>query len=542
MVAGPVTGAEGDEQTGNDASDLHAWPGVGIPAQRAERTSSHAKPGARAPRAAQPGIAEPEGESPQAPGSADHTSGEPEPQGPMTPPPGAATSDPAAAALAPAASAAYPGSAGPQAQAARPPSGEEDSAAPADPADAPSAVGVAAVLAAVPDVESIPRQTPPTEAGDDAAADGGGGSGEGPHGGGDGDGGGSGTPASPGTKRRRWRRRRSPMRRQTAMAITVVACLAVAFLVLHRFVPDTGGLGSLLETWLPWVGVPVAVLLIAAVVVHTRRALIATLAAALVWTALYGPQLLPRGSSAPAQLRVFSEDVNGDAHEATASGSMALAQHADVVALEDMYSSVSASSAVNGLNGAYANHVTEYEFGLWSRYPISDVQPIALGTAVPTQALSLGAADAGLAAASTGAPVIGALKATLATPHGAVVVYLVHLPQPVLGDQGFAQARDAAFTQFVALLKQDAAPRLAVIGDINVAATDRQFSQLTRNDALTSAQQAAGRGYGFTWPAEFPFVRLDDVLTRGLTPLRSVVLPSIAAGQTHLPIQVDLDY
>jgi hypothetical protein len=32
------------------------------------------------------------------------------------------------------------------------------------------------------------------------------------------------------------------------------------------------------------------------------------------------------------------------------------------------------------------------------------------------------------------------------------------------------------------------------------------------------------------------------VLTRGLAPLRSVVLPSIAGGQTHLPIQVDLDY
>lgn len=37
-------------------------------------------------------------------------------------------------------------------------------------------------------------------------------------------------------------------------------------------------------------------------------------------------------------------------------------------------------------------------------------------------------------------------------------------------------------------------------------------------------------------------MRLDDVLTRGMQPLRSSVLPSIASGQTHLPIQVDLDY
>lgn len=533
MVAGPVKDAEGDEQTGDDAPDLHAWPEFGIPAQRAEQTSPLAQPGARAPRAANRGPVEQDGQPSRAPGAAEHTSGEPVPQGPMTPPPTAA------AATVPAAPAESPDPVEPQAAQAVP--GDEDSAAPTNPAEGTAPSSVAAVLGAVPTIESFPHQTLPTELEDDeegAAGDGGGGSGEGAdgrHGGG-----GSGTPASPGTGQRR--HRRSPMRRQTAMAITVVACLAVAFLVLHRFVPDADGVGSLLETWLPWVGVPVGVLLIAAAVVHTRRALIATLAAALVWTALYGPQLLPRGSSAPAQLRVFSEDVNGNAHEATVSGSMALAQHADVVALEDMYSSVSSSSAVNGLNGAYPNHVTEYEFGLWSRYPISNVQPIALGTTLPSQALSLGAADAGLAASSTGAPVIGALKATLATPHGALVVYLVHLPQPVLGDQGFAKERDAAFTEFVAMLKQNKDPRLAVIGDINVAATDRQFSQLTRNDALTSAQQAAGSGFGFTWPAEFPIVRLDDVLTRGLTPLRSVVLPSIAAGQTHLPIQVDLDY
>ena len=178
-------------------------------------------------------------------------------------------------------------------------------------------------------------------------------------GGDDGDG------ASPGTSRRAARRRhRSSMRRQTSYGIAVLAALAVIFLVLHRFLPDADGVGSLLETWLPWLGVPVGALLVAAGIVHTRTALVATLVAAGVWTALYGPTLLPRGSSAPAQLRVFSEDVNGDSGEATASGSMAMAQKADVVALEDMYSSVSGSSAVDALNAAYPNHVAEYELSL----------------------------------------------------------------------------------------------------------------------------------------------------------------------------------
>jgi hypothetical protein len=39
MVAGPVTGAEGGEQTGRDTPDLQLWPEFGIPAQRADETS-----------------------------------------------------------------------------------------------------------------------------------------------------------------------------------------------------------------------------------------------------------------------------------------------------------------------------------------------------------------------------------------------------------------------------------------------------------------------------------------------------------------------
>lgn len=339
------------------------------------------------------------------------------------------------------------------------------------------------------------------------------------------------------------RHRGSSMRRQTSMAIAVLGWLAVSFLVLHRYLPDVGGLGSLLETWLPWLAVPILVLLAAGAIVHTRRALIATLAAALVWTALYGPSLLPRGSSASAQLHIFSEDVNGVTAEAKASAQLALSQQADVVALEDVYAGVAQSSAVSALNAGYKYHATEYGFGLWSRYPISAVKPITLGTADDDSALSLGAQSAGMAAAATGTPIIGALEATLAVPDGKpLTVYLVHLPQPVLGNSGFAKVRDAAFTQFVAMLKQDTSAQLAVIGDVNVAATDRQFSQLTAGLGLRSAQQAAGSGFGFTWPAEFPIVRLDDVLTRGLQPLRSSVLPAIAGGQAHLPIEVDLNY
>jgi len=37
-------------------------------------------------------------------------------------------------------------------------------------------------------------------------------------------------------------------------------------------------------------------------------------------------------------------------------------------------------------------------------------------------------------------------------------------------------------------------------------------------------------------------VRLDDVLTRGLTPVASVVLPAVGPHQAHRPIEADLKF
>ena len=598
MVAGPVTNAEGDGQAGRDLPDLRLWPEFGIPGPRAEQAPGQNQPDASVPGVNPPAVdpadpmsAMPTGSSvtpasqvsptPVIPAQPIPAASPTLPQGPMSPPfspqsphqvlnqtqiPGQAWpqgpipgrtlphAPRALSAARPVPELAGPSSGGsiptqpsdpfrgdgtvPQQPAAPVEAGgvgftDTAAAAAAASAAAPGSVPVSGPVSvpaefgsiALPTVEPFPspegEQAADDPGADEPAPD---------------------TDTQPATKSTKRAHRASSMRRQTSSAIAVLGWLAVSFLVLHRYLPDVGGVGSLLETWLPWIAVPVVALLVAAGIVHTRRALIATLAAALVWTALYGPSLLPRGSDAPAQLHIFSEDVNGVTGEVTTSGTMALAQHADIVALEDVYSNVSQSSSVSALNNAYKYHVTEYEFGLWSRYPISAEKPITLGT-TQDDAVSLDTQSAGMAAATAGTPVIGALEATISMPDGKpLTVYLLHLPQPVLGNQGFAKARDAALTQLVAVLKADSSPRLAVIGDVNVAATDRQFSQLTRGVGLQSAQQVAGSGFGFTWPAEFPIVRLDDVLTRGLQPLRSSVLPAIAGGQSHLPIEVDLDY
>jgi len=364
--------------------------------------------------------------------------------------------------------------------------------------------------------ESFPNPQYPGVAGDAYGGDGGIGGGE---------------PEEEGDEHHAW----PSARRQIGTAVAILGWAIALFLVAHRFLPGNAGLVSLLESGLPWLAVPTALLLIAALGARSLRGILATLAAASIWLVGYGPELMPRGDPLPANLRVFSEDINAPGAataELAAAAQLAPDQHADIVLLQGVYPQLAASSALSNLNTSYPNHLTQYEFGIWSKYRIADSSAVSLGT---TTADTKGS---GLVA-GTRQVVVGALRVTVDTPQGPLVLYVVHLPQPVLGDQGFAKARDAALARLVKTVRADHAAKLAVVGDINVAQTDRRFSDLT-GLGLTSAQAAAGRGFGFTWPAEFPSVRLDDLLVRGADPVRSVVLSALSGGKTHLPIEVDL--
>ena len=49
-----------------------------------------------------------------------------------------------------------------------------------------------------------------------------------------------------------------------------------------------------------------------------------------------------------------------------------------------------------------------------------------------------------------------------------------------------------------------------------------------------------GAGFGFTWPAKFPVVRIDQILVRGVEPESSWVLP--ANGSDHLPVTARISW
>lgn len=73
---------------------------------------------------------------------------------------------------------------------------------------------------------------------------------------------------------------------------------------------------------------------------------------------------------------------------------------------------------------------------------------------------------------------------------------------------------------------------MVLLGDLNGTTDDRAFADVTAQ--LRSAQEVAGDGFGFSWPAAFPVARIDQILVRGVQPQSAWLLP--ATGSDHLPV------
>jgi vancomycin resistance protein VanJ len=71
-----------------------------------------------------------------------------------------------------------------------------------------------------------------------------------------------------------------------------------------------------------------------------------------------------------------------------------------------------------------------------------------------------------------------------------------------------------------------------LLGDLNGTMNDRSLAPVTAQ--MHSAQGEAGSGFGFSYPVEFPMTRIDQIMTRGVTPTDAWTLP--ATGSDHLPI------
>ncbi|MFH9292301.1 endonuclease/exonuclease/phosphatase family protein [Streptomyces sp. NPDC017520] len=294
--------------------------------------------------------------------------------------------------------------------------------------------------------------------------------------------------------------------------LAAVAVLWAVPMALHAWVPNAGvNAGSLFQTLLPWTGLGVPLLLVLAAVRRSRAAAVAVLAPAVVWGTLFGGALTDKRSGGGG-LTVVSHNVNEGNTDPAGTARALVGAGADVLALEEL-SDASVTVYSRELAAAYPHHAVIGGVGIWSRYPLADVK------AVPIM------------------PWTRALRATARTPDGPVAVYAAHLASVRVSAAGFTTGRrNEAARELAAALRAEPAPRVVVLGDFNGTYLDGALAPVTSQ--LRSAQREAGDGLGFTWPAAFPVVRIDDVLVRGMTPRAAWTLP--ATGSDHLPVAATL--
>ncbi|MFB4286915.1 endonuclease/exonuclease/phosphatase family protein [Nonomuraea sp. ATR24] len=281
--------------------------------------------------------------------------------------------------------------------------------------------------------------------------------------------------------------------------VVVVSVVVAAALAGHRLIPVLGGFTPVMESVLPWIGLAVPVLLLAALVARSGVATAAALVPGVVWAAMFGSTLVRTPPGGPSDLAVGTVNV-GVRNDASGEAVRAVADGLDLLAAQEL---TPGGPAAKQLNKMFKHRYPVSTVGLWSRYPITEKRPLDVGMGWPR-----------------------ALRAVVSTPKGKVTVYVMHLAS---ARPGHTASRDASLAQARKLIDADRSERILLLGDLNTATTDRGMRGLT--PPLTDAQEVAGDGFGFTWPAEFPITRPDHILFRGMTATKAGVAP--ATGSDH---------
>ncbi|MFJ1651055.1 endonuclease/exonuclease/phosphatase family protein [Streptomyces sp. NPDC088337] len=293
----------------------------------------------------------------------------------------------------------------------------------------------------------------------------------------------------------------------------LLAAFAVAIalvMVVHAQIPNRiGNLGSLIETFLPWAGLFVPLLLVLALVRRSATALIAVLLPVIVWLNQFGG-LLTDKTGTGGELMVATHNVNADNPDPSGTARELAASGAQVLALEELKTSA-LPVYERTLAPQYRYHSVQGTVGLWSKYPISGVRAVDI---------KLGWTRA--------------MRASVATPEGSVAVYVAHMPSVrVRLNAGFTAAqRDESADALGEAIAGEQLPRVVLLGDLNGTMNDRSLNAVTSQ--MRSTQGAAGSGFGFSWPASLPMARIDQIMVRGVEPVSSWTLPR--TGSDHLPI------
>ncbi|MFF1920729.1 endonuclease/exonuclease/phosphatase family protein [Streptomyces sp. NPDC058221] len=301
-------------------------------------------------------------------------------------------------------------------------------------------------------------------------------------------------------------------------------------MLLHAQITDRGGLGSLVETFLPWFGLFVPVLLAGALWRRSASAVVALVLPATVWLNLFGG-LLGDKSRPGSELTVASHNVGADNPDPAGTARDLVASGADVLALEEL-TEQDRGTYEKGLAKAYPHHTVQGTVGLWSKLPLSGTRSVdtkmdygPLGDTKPA-ALKMTYSRA--------------LRTTVATDHGPLAVYVAHLGSVRVnpGSGFWTESRDRSAQALGQAVAAERSERVVLLGDLNGTVDDGALGGITSQ--LHSVQEEAGDGFGLSWPAKFPVARIDQILVRGVEPKSSWLLP--ATGSDHLPVAAGISW
>lgn len=311
-----------------------------------------------------------------------------------------------------------------------------------------------------------------------------------------------------GVTRRTWAR---PGRWRRGRVLAGLAALTALLLAFPRVLPNTPGrLGSLLEAFLPWVGLAVVPLLVLALWRRSVTALLALLLPVAAWAYAFGGLFLPASAPSDRDLVVVQHnvsDVNGD----PAGTARALAAAGpDVIALEELVPDA-LPAYEKALAPQYRFHAVRGTVGIWSKLPLSGTRAVDIKPKDIEEGWSRG------------------LRTVVHTAQGEVAAYVAHLPSLRFGVGGLGSARrDESAHLLGRAIAAETVAKVVVLGDLNSTVDDRGLSP------LTSQLHTPERGVAFSFPASFPLARIDQVLARSATVERIRTLP--ATGSDHLPV------
>lgn len=302
---------------------------------------------------------------------------------------------------------------------------------------------------------------------------------------------------------------------QRGRLLALGSLVAAVLLVAHDVVPNRwGNLGSLVQSFLPWLGLAVPLGILAALLRRSALAILAVLLPLAAWIWVFLPQVRPVDPE-PGDLTVVQHNASDTNSSVTGTADVLLAAEPDVVTLTEVSDTV-AEQYTQAFGETLPHHETQGTVGVWSRFPLEGA------TAVDIRPEGIDASwDR-------------CVRVVIQREGGAVALFVAHLPSVRLGSGGFeTELRNASALALADAVDAEESETVIVAGDLNAVLADGAIAP------LTNLVTAPTTGFQFTYPEVFPVAQIDHVLARGATVTEVRTLPRTPSD--HLPLVAHID-